>query len=317
MELRKIIKNGGLFTCIIIFMYLFSMYFLNKIKVNNISMAYRVSGIFCYKGGNTFQKFKDYDPNKRYDIIVIGSSHAYRGYDPRIFERYKLNLFNLGSSGQTLLNTYYIAKNYIKASSCKLVILDIYDIALSENGMEPTGDLIENMTSSSAAFEMALAMKDPRALNMFTERMMRLNEPPSYHDSAYILNGYSENRKTIGAMDKSKYSSSYKLNDNQFEYLKKIIDYFKSLQIKVIAVTHPIPLELQKNGNHNEFYKRTIAVTKSADVTYWDYSRTLILDSKKDYFDENHLNQYGVEKFNPIFIRDLQEHGYLPNNRDN
>lgn len=314
MELRKIIKKGLLFFFIIIFMYLFSMYCLNKIKINNIPMIYRVSGIFCYKGGNTFRKFKDYDQNKTYDVIVIGSSHAYRGYDPRIFGKHKLEMFDLGSSGQTLLNTYYIAKNYIKASSCKLVILDIYDIALSENGMEPAADLIENMTSSSTALEMAFAMKDPRAVNMATLRMMRLNEAPSFQDTAYVMNGYSENKRTAEAMNKDKYRSYYNLNKDQLMYLKKILEYFKSLQLKVIAITHPIPLELQKNSNHNQFYQNTMSVTSSMGVPYWDYSRTLILDSKKDYFDENHLNQYGVEKFNPVLIKDLHEHGYLPNN---
>jgi hypothetical protein len=312
MELRRIVKKGLLFMVVTIFLYMIAMYGLNKIKKNNIPLIYRVSGIFSYKGGNTFRKFSDYNKNGRYDVIVIGSSHAYRGYDPRIFEKNQLNMFNLGNNGQTLLNTYYIAKNYIRESSCKLVILDIYDVALSEDGIEPAGDLIENITSSSAALEMALAMKDPRALNMITERMMRLNEPPSFLDSAYVMNGYSENKKTADRRDKSNYISYYNINENQLDYLKKVLEYVKSLHIKVVAVTHPIPLELQ-NGSHDKFYQRVSAITNLLNVAYLDYSRTLVLDSRKDYYDENHLNQYGVEKFNTILIKALYEMGYLSN----
>ena len=45
----------------------------------------------------------DADTTINIDVLVLGSSHAYRGFDPRIFKKAGIKLFNFGSSGQTLL----------------------------------------------------------------------------------------------------------------------------------------------------------------------------------------------------------------------
>jgi hypothetical protein len=279
-----------------------------KVKFNNIPLVYRVSDVINWKGGDTFRKFNDFDKNKEYDVIVIGSSHAYRGYDPRFFKNGSINMFNLGTSAQSLLNTYYIAKHYITPSNCKLVIVDIYDGALSTDGLEATADLTQNITSTACAFKMGTAMKDPRVINMLTVRMLNSTAPPMYSDTNYVFNGFCENKDTLKNYNKNAYNAKLNLKTFQMYYLEALLIDLKNQQIEVIAVTHPSPVE---SHNYNFFKNREIVsqLMKKYNIPYWDYS-SYALNTRTDFYDLHHLNQSGVEKFNALLIKDLKHSGY-------
>lgn len=308
MEIKKLITNFILFFLIVGILYVTFMWLLLSIKFNNIPLVYRTSDVINWKGGDTFRKFNDFDKEKKYDIILIGSSHAYRGYDPRIFRKESVNLFNLGTSAQSLLNTYYIAKQYITSINCKLVIVDIYDGALSSDGLEATADLMQNVSSTTCAFKNGVAMRDPRMINMFTVRMLNTSAPPMYLDTNYVINGFCENKDTLKNYNKKAYHAEFHFNPLQMDYLESLMTYFVNRHIKVIAITHPSPKE-----SHNQtFLKNREIVTrlmKKCRVPYWDYS-FCEFNSRTDFYDLNHLNQSGVEKFNTLLIKDLKRFGY-------
>ncbi|MBL7882702.1 MAG: hypothetical protein JNL69_01430 [Bacteroidia bacterium] len=269
-----------------------------------------MSEVITWKGGNSYQKFKDFDANAKYDIVVLGSSHAYRGYDPRIFKKYGLTLFNLGTSGQSIFNSYYIAKNYIAKNNCDLVLLDIYDGALASDGIESCADLIQNISSDKAAFQMGLHLKNPGAINMLTVRMLNTNSSPMYIDSFYVFNGYSEKRDSVLNTAKYSYTADLKVNPIQLAYLEDLLLYFKQSSINVLMVTHPTPKE-SNNGNHDQFNEMVSMLSKKYTIPYWDYSYSVVLDTKKDYYDSHHLNQSGVNKFDSVLINDLIKNNYI------
>jgi len=310
MAIKKIIINALLFLITVVSLYIAILFLLSKIKVGNIPLVYRISDVINWKGGNTYKKFIDFNPMEKYDIIVLGSSHAYRGYDPRIFKENNIKIFNLGTSGQSIFNSYFIAKNYITASNCKLVILDIYDGALSSDGLESTADLIQNISSNKAATEMALSLKDPRFLNALTLRMLIRQAEPMYFDSSYITSGYSEKKDTIKKINLSHYNPNLKINNLQVAYLKKLLAYFTSRDIKVVSVSCPLPKETNKK-NHIQFYNIVNSINSGFGIQYLDYSSSIHLDTRLDYYDSHHLNQSGVNKFDKILIDDLKEKGYF------
>lgn len=45
--------------------------------------------------------FNDLRKLNNCDILFLGSSHCYRGFDPRVFKNIGYNIFNLGTSSQT------------------------------------------------------------------------------------------------------------------------------------------------------------------------------------------------------------------------
>jgi hypothetical protein len=277
-----------------------------KVRYNKVSLIYRISEVIHWKGGNTYRKFRDFKKENKFDVIVIGSSHAYRGYDPRIFAAYGEKMFNLGTSAQSLINSYFISKNYVNSQNCGLVILDIYDGALAVDGLEATADLIENISSDKAAFEMACALKDPRALNMLAVRILTQNEPEKYYDSTYVTNGYSERNDSLAQIDLKDYQSVGPPNSRQFQYLEKLVYYLKSNSIKVVLVTHPFPKE-KKKEDHLLYSSIVNKLCLKYDLKYLDYSFSHNLNSQRHFYDSNHLNQKGVTIFNEMLLKDLKK----------
>ena len=309
METKKIIVRGLFFMTVVAAVYFSVMLACTKISIKGIPLIYRISDGINWKGGNSYKKFVDFKSSNPYDVIVIGSSHAYRGYDPRIFEANQSDLFNLGTSGQSMLNSYFIAKNYIKSSNCKLVILDIYDGALSSDGMESTADLLQNISSDKTAFEMGFALKNPRVINMLTVRMLTAKTPPMYLDTFYVSKGYSEKFDTLKTINKKDYNPDFKPNDLQVDYFIKTLEYLKENKIKTLIVTHPIPQE-SNNGNHLFFHNVLDSISKMYGVEYLDYAFLHNFNTKLDFYDSHHLNQSGVNKFNDMLIADLRKKGY-------
>ena len=78
------------------------------------------------------------------NILFLGSSHAYRGFDTRIFLDKGLKSFNLGSSSQTPLQTKVLLKRYLERLNPKLVIYEVYPETFTIDGVESSLDIIAN-----------------------------------------------------------------------------------------------------------------------------------------------------------------------------
>lgn len=311
MELKKIVIRLMLFLACTMACYTLCMYLLLKLKNKSEPLIYSVSDAVVHKGGNTFRKFNDFDEKKMHDILVIGSSHAYRGYDPRIFKEKGMELFNLGTSAQTPLNTYFLATHYIKRENCKLVIIDIYDEALTSDGMESAADLMQNINSTKVVFKMGLALKDPRVLNMLAMRFFYAKRQEEYTDHSYVLNGYSQMNDSLKQAAKVEYKLDKEVNPVQLKYLEKTLAYLTNHEVNVIMVTHPAPMEWNAH-QHTEISGLIKKIAGEFGVKYLDYFSSPGFKTHIDFYDSHHLNQNGVEKFNTMLIRDLSRSGALP-----
>ena len=311
MELKKIIFSGLKFLLLVLVLYLSSLFVLSKVKSKGKPIIFKTADIYKVKGGNSYQKFKEFNLSTSYDIIVIGSSHAYRGYDPRNFKRLGLNMFNLGSSSQSPLNTFYIVNNYITPKSCKLVIFDLYDGAFNNNGFESSSDLIQNISSTKAALQMATCYTNPQIANMLGLRFFNQNSPPSYFDSSYIGNGYNEKFDTLKySLPFQDYENQYLPSTLQIEYLDKILQYFKDKNIPIITTTTPVPKE-KSRYEHDRYSKIFLDLSNKYNIKYLDYSFNSNFNSEQHFYDSHHLNQLGVDLYNKILIDDLRKLNYI------
>jgi hypothetical protein len=310
MKVKKFLIRSLAFLVCSLACYTLLICFLLIVKSNSEALIYGVSDGIVQKGGNTYRKFSDFDTSKTYDVLVIGSSHAYRGYDPRIFKKSGVELFNLGTSGQTPLNTYYLAVDYIKPYHCRLVILDVYDEAFTSDGLESTADLMQNLGSTKTVIGMGLALKDPRILNMLAVRFLNSSNGPVYTDKQYIINGYSETLDSLKFPGRMVYHVKKPANTIQWRYLEKTLQYFNKQRIPVMLVTHPAPSEWNQN-EHRAFSHKLVAIASAYRVDYLDYFNYPGFNTLTDFYDAHHLNQTGVEKFNTILIEDLKRRNYL------
>lgn len=103
--MKLFIKNIILFTCYILLFYIIVTPLWSFVMPNFMAKNVR-NCVGCY--GHLFSRVRDAEKMKNPDILFLGSSHAYRGFDTRIFSKHGITSFNLGSSAQTpIIQKYY------------------------------------------------------------------------------------------------------------------------------------------------------------------------------------------------------------------
>jgi hypothetical protein len=272
-------------------------------------LIYYSTDYYPLKGGATYQTFMDFDTLKsKCDIIILGSSHAYRGYDPRIFKSNGYSAYNLGTSGQTIRETNIIVKDNLFYKP-RLIILDVYENSFLSDGFESAANLIQNVASDKTAMDLSLAMKDIRGLNLLAFRFFAKYSKPSYVDSNYVGSGYTEMKDSLKKPLIYERSRN-QLIESQWECFRKMLDYFEEKKIAIVAVNHPSPNLINKE-NHLRFAKQIGEELKKRKILFFDYAYSHKLNSQNHFLDNNHLNQAGVNIFNSILIEDLKKAGIL------
>ena len=116
-------------------------------------------------GGHLKTRIRDLATCSDVDVLFLGSSHAYRGFDPRIFMKYGIKSFNLGSSAQTPIQTEILLKRYLNSLKPKLVVYEVYPSTLSLDGVESALDLIANDRIDFPIIKMALDLNHAAVYN--------------------------------------------------------------------------------------------------------------------------------------------------------
>lgn len=309
--MRKLFINGLKFlvSAFIVYLIIFAVLFL--IAPGGIPMIYRTSPGNVWEGGGTYVKFREFNPSEKWDVVILGSSHAYRGYDPRIFDAQGLKTFNLGTSDQNMMCSYYIATNYLNRNNCKMVILDMYDRVFTQQNIESTSDVVHNITSDKAAFQVAMSSRDLRGLNMFTLRMFNKLRDPLNTDTAGFVKGFFPTETFLTLPAKKRVVWKYQTNDFQVKYLHKLLTYLQSEGIKVVMAEHPMP-GIFTPVDHHLFVEDVRKIADQYQVPFFDYMTDSTMTGINYFADETHLNVNGVKVYNEKLLRDLSGHGLLP-----
>jgi len=312
--MKKVLINGLLFGAITIVAYLLLFAVLFFIKPSGVPFIYRATQGNLSEGGGTWLKLHQFDKVKEWDVIVLGSSHAYKGYDPAVFAGHGLEMYNLGTSNQHMMCSYYIAKNTLTNKNCKLVILDLYDRVFSNEMIESMSDIIQNTPDDKTAIDIALSTPDIRAINMITLRFFNKTTIPLNYDTLGYVRGYQVAKQFIhpSKADKKKVAFRYRTNERQVRYLDKLIAYLKEEGIPVVVAEHPLP-KIYTVRDHDLFKADITPILEKHDVKFLDYTNDNEFIHNLVYFsDENHLNHLGVPKYNERLLTDLVQMGIIP-----
>lgn len=310
----RFLRMGLVFTLVVVVLYLAAMVVLCRVELKGHPLVYRTGDYYHLKGGTAYEKFREWDPGARYDLLVIGSSHAFRGYDPRVFRRQGLSLFNLGSSAQTPLQSYHMLKAYAPPGSARLVMIDVYEGSLVNDGIESTSELVANIGSDRAACEMAGSLRDLRALNMLAVRFMRSGDPPDIPARGYVEGGFSERVDSLkGPVSYPRFRRDA-VRPELLERLAACLALCQERDLPVVLVSHPMPHASDSLG-HVAFAALIDSVRAPYQVPYIDMAVGHELDDRDHFYDHNHLNQAGVERFNAMLIHALDSAGLLHRHR--
>ncbi|PQJ12597.1 hypothetical protein CJD36_002295 [Flavipsychrobacter stenotrophus] len=266
--------------------------------------------------GHLSTRLAEADTCSQVDVLALGSSHTYRGFDPRIFRRHGISLFNLGSSAQSPIQTEYLVKKYIDKIHPRVVVFDMYYTILQCDGTESALDLFSNSPGiDKGLFEMALKVNTIPAYNTFvyswfkTLNRQNIKEPAIKNNDTYIPGGFVE--RTI---NNNQYHGQhiapahFEINELQLKSLQNIVKILKEKNIRLILVQTPYAPDSYRSVVNRDSLDRYLSSLKDAE--YYNFNDTNIF--KNDYFfDFSHLNSKGVEVYDSILINKLFPGGHL------
>ncbi len=301
--------TGLRFLAIATMLYTAVFFILSRVHFEGKPLAFRIAPYYHYKGGISWRKFREFDPQHRWDVIVVGSSHAYRGYDPRVFAAHGISLFNLGSSSQSTMNTYVVLDQYVTKANCGLLILDVYDKAMGVVGLESTSDLTRNVPSTGAAAQMALSLRDPRALNMMALRCFTPDDR-LYDDKSYVSGGFAERLDSVRRELRTTSDTPVVPDPMQEDYFHRCVAFARERDIPLVLVTHcaPGPIHRTRHAAFRAFVDSSLAGT---GIRYIDLTYAHQLDEHDHFYDDNHLNLAGVRLFNAQLLDSLRAEGLI------
>lgn len=277
---------------------------------------YRNNLIYSPAQGFMNLRMEEADTTEEVDVLIVGSSHAYRGIDPRRLEQNGIEAFNLGSSLQTPVQTQFLLRKYLDQMKPKIVVFEVGYKTFSSDGIEGAIDLVMN----SADFDwdlvrMAVEVNEMTVYNSLAYTFFRKKiigetraDYLARHSVAdrYISGGFVE-RKIPDYEGPNEFKSQVQpVNSLQQRSFEDCLRYLGSRNVKTILIQTPILYDYYTSiSNIQEFdeYFRMVSVRDG----YYNFSDS-IYEEKRYFYDHHHLNSVGVERFNEDLVNVLRTH---------
>lgn len=259
--------------------------------------------------GHMYSRLSEVKKYRDIDILFLGSSHTYRGFDPRIFTKHGLKTFNLGSSSQTPIQTEVLLNRYLKTLNPKMVIYEVYAETFMIDGVESSLDLIANDRNDLFSLKMALELNNIKTYNTlfygFVCDLFNLNtwkiQSAVLGKDKYLPGGFVEKEMEYfhPVPIKQKVIS---INPKQLEIFSQIVSMLKIKHIDLVLVYAPIPSSSYKSYSNNSYYDSLM----NGYSRYYNFNEIISLNDTLHFYDYHHLNQLGVEIFNTKLIEILK-----------
>jgi len=299
-------------TRLIAFSLFFCVFYLIGIILWGKIFQFTINGnLFYQRGayGHLYTRVREVEKFKKVDILFLGSSHAYRGFDTRIFDQHGFKSFNLGSSSQSPIQTAVLLRKYMDLLSPKLVVYEVYPQTLMNDGVESSLDLIANDVSDVEIMKMVWKSKNPKIINSFIYGLFMdiydkksFSEPLNRNKDFYVSGGFVERQLSYSKPEKLA-SRKFEFRPNQQEAFIEIIQSMKRTNTDFILVFAPIP-----KGNYCSYVNlNEFESAMKSYGEYIDFNKVMNLDDSLHFYDHHHLNQKGVIEFNNQLIRFLNE----------
>jgi len=309
--MKRLIIQGSRFLALSVVLYLLAFLILTNWVFLGRPMIYRTSDYYQWKGGSAWMQYAEFDTTDRWDAIVLGSSHAYRGYDPRVFARRGYHVFNLGSSAQTPMNGYYVLKQCADSAHAGLVIFDMYENAFTQDGLESTSELTQHVPSDAEAWGMAWGTRDLRGLNLMALRYFTKGQGPMFMDSTYRGAGFATRKARAPADVRYDVGRPFRMNPMQRRYFQACIELCRTRGVRLVLTTHFFPHQ-SDTAKHALFHHFVDSTAKVHGLRYFDFAYSHQLSDTDHFCDHNHLNEEGARIFNERLVDSLIANGYLP-----
>ncbi|MCU4173891.1 hypothetical protein [Carboxylicivirga sp. N1Y90] len=278
-----------------------------KLKTN---FNYRIGSF-----GHTYTRLKEVKTVSDVDILFLGSSHAYRGFDTRNFEANGYKTFNLGTSAQTPMQTKILLNKYLDQLGPKLVILEVYPEIMTIDGMESFLDIISNDEVNFEILKLSLKVNHTKVYNTLFYSVIsdffgihdNHIEPKVKGIDIYINGGYVETKLNKQFVGDSIGSKELIFLDEQLEAFEDIIQLINNNGSELLLVFAPVSSVLYDSYVNVDIFNDLM----TSHGNYYNFNKNINIEDSIHFFDDNHLNQKGVNIFNEELIKLINQTNLL------
>lgn len=265
---------------------------------------------FYYPEGGTGHsqlRFQEIKSQKNIDLLFIGSSHAYRNYDTRIFNQEQIHTFNLGSTAQTPIQTWEILQHLPHHLLPKRLIIDFYLPLFYNEGIESSIDLLANTDFYPMRWNEYHDVKWYNALLYRTLSLKLLNLQPKKnperigHDQ-YITGGYVQSDQAYDARHQTPKVSGV-VNESQVSALQNIVRWANEHNIKWMIVQSPI----LPSHEAAKYETLPLAIQKIIPKEKFINGQNAVALALKNFIDSDHLSAEGVQNYNSWLMDTLKK----------
>lgn len=308
--MKKILINSVLFILFLVIFYFGGLFALSKLDYNNKPAVYISNDYYIWKGGGTLEKFKSLDSIVNKDVIIVGSSRAYRSYNPALFKKVGFSAWNLGSSAQSIENTYRVIKNVILPAKPKVILLDVARLGFEEESIESSIDLLTNTSYSSLKGSIIKESNDIRLYNTYVTSYFNEDLPSLYKDNEYVNAGFSTLKDSLNSgwlVKLSQLTEDSKNNKiiSDFKTLVNILELCSKFNQRIILVHSPVSAFYSEEAQEN-FVKEVNNISKKYKVPFYDFQKVEGIKTKDHFYDDSHLNSAGVDIFNSYLLQKVK-----------
>ena len=249
--------------------------------------------------GHIYTRLQEVKERKNVDILFLGSSRAYRGFDVRNFD----NSFNLGSSSQTPLQTYLLLNRYLDSLNPKTIVYAVDPSMFASDGVESSLDVIANDKNDIGSLKMALKINNLKTYNALIFGYIHdilnpnfsLPEPANRGIDTYISGGYVQREMECFQYGVSHPTiNKWQPNKEQLVAFENIVGMAKDKKIELVFVYPPIASALYQSY----VYMDSFDAKMKTFGEYYNFNEIINLNDSLHFYDSDHLNQDGVDIFN-------------------
>lgn len=283
------------------------------------------------KTHKNYLKWTDIHNNKNsYDLVVMGASRAYYAFSPTIIDSsLNINSYNMGTSAQDIVESYYSLKEIFEYQNPKYVVLDLF-FPLSDNvhdysqifsnasffnSNETKLELItEGYGGSGIANYLMPVLKYNNYIKQDLLGMFKEKEP--IKSETNWIKGHLHDTVTVTQEKIAKFEDIPNLQNTAFDekrfakYFTKIKALVEANNAQLICVRVPYPpsrLALNEVDDENVYYSTMMNKT---NVPYFDLN-SFKTDKYKyvdqDFADYHHPNYKGAHKATMQLIEAIKE----------
>lgn len=258
------------------------------------------------------------------DLLISGSSHAYRGLMPEVLdEKLGCNSYNLSTSLMTMAGRYELLKKELGRNPVKTVILDLSYNTLTRNRITegPEGDLyqlgrysnyLERMGYFFRHFQLneyARTYYDTMNRGIQSWKRLLRGEGRRGSSEKYATKGWQGADSTpIPPLEEDQVHSRplrTKNDHSDLDYLTKILTLCKEKGIQVILVTLPISERITRMYDGlDEIYGQYVELSRTWGLPFYDFNlyrgKTGLFSDETAFCDISHMSEEGSRDFTDL-----------------